>query len=195
LLAVAGGAAPLMAVLGAIGLTGEFRHRTATATFLTTPHRGRVVAAKLITYAAAGLGYAIIGVAVTLAISLPWLANRGIQWNLSAGAIAATVAGGLAAMATFGLLGAGLGALLREQVATVVGVLIYLFIVEKIVTGVHALARGTIYLPGPDQEAVVGSTLTNQPLLAPWQGGLVLAGYGLAAAAAGTRTAMRRDVT
>src|SRR3990170_5633941 len=48
LLAVAsGGANTLVAVLAAIGITGEFRHKTATATFLAIPQRGRVVAAKL----------------------------------------------------------------------------------------------------------------------------------------------------
>jgi hypothetical protein len=40
-----------------------------------------------------------------------------------------------------------------------------------------------------------GSVLTNQRLLRPWQAGLVLAAYGIALALAGTRLAMRRDVT
>jgi hypothetical protein len=53
----------------------------------------------------------------------------------------------------------------------------------------------TIYLPGQAQEALSGSVLTNQQLLHPWQGGLVLAGYGIALALAGSRLAMRRDVT
>src|SRR2546427_9268139 len=37
-------------ILGAIAVTGEFRHQTVTPTFLASPHRGRVVIAKLITY-------------------------------------------------------------------------------------------------------------------------------------------------
>jgi ABC-type transport system involved in multi-copper enzyme maturation permease subunit len=194
LLAAGVGAAPLAAVLGAIGLTGEFRHRTATATFLATPHRGRVVVAKLIAYALAGGGYGLAGIAVTIAIALPWLASKDIDLVAGGSAIAATLAGVTAAVAVFAMLGVGLGALLREQVATVAGLLLYLFVVERVLTSIATMDRWTSYLPGQAQEALVGSTLTNQRLLEPWQGGLVLAGYGLVLALAGTRLAIRRDV-
>jgi len=137
LLAIGAGVAPLVA----IGLTGEFRHRTATATFLATPHRGRVVAAKLVTYALVGVGYALAGV------------------------------------------------------ATVVGLLIYLFVVERILTAIPALNSWIMYLPGKAQEALAGTTLTVQRVLEPWQGGILLAGYGLVLATAGTLLAVRRDIT
>jgi ABC-2 type transport system permease protein len=78
------GAGTLLAVLAAIGLTGEFRHQTATTTFLATPNRGQVVLAKLATYALVGIGYALICIAVTIAIALPWLNAKGIQVPLAA---------------------------------------------------------------------------------------------------------------
>jgi ABC-2 type transport system permease protein len=109
LLAVGGAGAPLVAVLGAIGLTGEFRHRTATATFLATPHRGRVVAAKLITHALVGVGHGLAGIAVTITIALPWLASKHLHLVVGGGAIAATLAGVTAAVAIFAMLGVGLG--------------------------------------------------------------------------------------
>jgi ABC-2 type transport system permease protein len=195
LLAVGAAGAPLVAVLGAIGLTGEFRHRTVTATFLATPHRGRVVVAKLITYALVGAGYGLAGLAVTITIALPWLASNDIDLVVGGGAIAATLAGVTAAVAIFAMLGVGLGALLREQVATVAGLLLYLYVVERVLTSIAGLGRWTSYLPGQAQEALVGSTLTNQRLLQPWQGGIVLVAYGLVLALAGTRLTIRRDVT
>jgi ABC-2 type transport system permease protein len=77
----------------------------------------------------------------------------------------------------------------------VAGLLLYLLVVERVLTSITTLDRWTSYLPGQAQEALVGSTLTNQRLLQPWQGAIVLAAYGLVLALAGTRLTIRRDVT
>jgi ABC-2 type transport system permease protein len=189
------GAGTLLAVLAAIGLTGEFRHQTATTTFLATPNRGQVVLAKLATYALVGIGYALVCIAITVVIALPWLDAKGIQVPLTGNGIPATLAGVVAAVAIFGLIGVGLGALVREQVATVVGLLVYLFIAEPIVTRIPALSSWTIYLPGAAANALTQVAQANQDFLPPWQGGLVLAAYGLILATAGTVLTIRRDVT
>jgi hypothetical protein len=195
LFSVGQGAGTLVAVLAAIGMTTEFRHRTATATFLATPHRGRVVLAKLITYALAGAGYALACIAVTTAIALPWLAAKGIHVPLASNGIPATLAGVIAVTTIFALLGVGVGALIRDQVGTVVTLLVYLFVAEPIVTRIPALADWTMYLPGPASNALTGITLRNQDFLQPWQGGMLLTGYGIAFATLGTCLAVRRDVT
>lgn len=196
LFAVAAGAAkPLAAVLGAIGLTSEFRHRTATATFLVTPHRGRVVAAKLVTYGTVTAGYGLACTAVVTAIALPWLSARDIDVSLAGNGLPATIAGGIVATAVYGLIGVGLGALLRDQVATVVGLLIYLYVVETVITQIPALADWAMYLPGPAGSAVTGIALTTQQFLTPWQGAVVLAGYGIVFALAGSFFTMRRDIS
>jgi ABC-2 type transport system permease protein len=195
LFSVGAGTKPLVAVLALIGLTGEFRHRTAAATFLATPRRGRVVLAKLVTYALVGVGYALVCVLVTVAIALPWLAAKGIDVSLTDNGIPATLAGVVAVLAIFGLIGVGLGALVRDQAASVVGLLVYLFVVEQVVTRIPALGSWTSYLPGAAANALTRVSQSDQHLLQPWQGGLVLAGYGLALALAGTMLSMRRDIT
>jgi hypothetical protein len=191
----ASAASPLVAVLAAIGITGEYRHRTATTTFLATPHRGRVITAKLITYGLVGVGYALACTAVVTAIAVPWLSTKDIDMSVAGNGLPATIVGGVAAVALYALIGVGLGALLREQVATVVGLLIYLYVVEAILTAIPALHDWTRYLPGPADNALTGITLTNQDFLQPWQGGLVLTMYCLVIAAAGTWLATRADVT
>lgn len=190
-----GGANTLVAVLAAIGITGEFRHKTATATFLATPHRGRVVTAKLATYAVMGVGYGAACLLVVTAIALPWLATKDIEVGLLDNGLPGTYAGVVADTAIFGLLGVGLGALLRNQVATVVGLLVYRFVAEPILTGVPALDAWTTYLPGSASAALTQVSLTTQDYLPAWEGGLVLAGYGLLFATAGALLSMRRDIT
>lgn len=190
-----GAAGPLAAVLGAVGLTDEFHHRTATATFLATPQRGRVIAAKVVTYTLAGSGYGMTCLAVTAGIALPWLAADGIAISPTTNGIPATAAGVIASAAAFALIGVGLGALLGGQVATVADLLIYLFVLEPVVTRIPALHHWTIYLPGAADKALTQVALTNQQFLAPWQGGLVLAGYAALPATAGTLMTSRCDAT
>jgi ABC-type transport system involved in multi-copper enzyme maturation permease subunit len=191
----ASAATTMAAVLAAIGLTGEFRHRTATATFLSTPHRSRVVAAKLLTYAAVGAGYAVACLLVAAAIGAPWLGSKDITLSMAGDGMLSTYAGVIAAGVAFGLLGVAVGALVREQVAAVVGLLVYRFVAEPIVTAVPALHGWTVYLPGPAASALAGSSLDTRDFLPAWQGGLVLLGYAAVLAVAGTLLAMRRDLT
>jgi ABC-2 type transport system permease protein len=190
----AGAAKPLAAVLGAIGLTGEFRHRTATATFLASPNRGRVIAAKLATYGVVGAAYGVASTLVVATAATIWLPAKGVDISLTANGLPATMIGGVVAVAIYGLIGVGLGALARDQVATVVGMLIYLYVVETIVTEIPALGDWTIYLPGPAASALSGISLTTRDFLPAWQGGLLLAGYGMVFALAGNYLTMRRDI-
>jgi ABC-2 type transport system permease protein len=128
------------------------------------------VLAKPITYALVGVGYALACIAVTIAIALPWLDAKGIPVPLGGNGIPATLAGVAAAVAIFGLIGVGLGSLVREQVATMVGLLVYLFIAEPIVTRIPALHSWTIYLPGAAANALTQVAQANQDFLLPWRG-------------------------
>lgn len=53
-------------VLGIVGITGEWRHRTIAGALLAAPDRLRFLAAKLLAYAVAGL---VLSLAVSLAVA------------------------------------------------------------------------------------------------------------------------------
>ncbi|MGH3771093.1 MAG: hypothetical protein ACRDRW_06825 [Pseudonocardiaceae bacterium] len=195
ILSLASGATALVAILGAVAMTAEFRHLTATPTFLATPRRGRVVAAKLITYTVVGFGFGLTCLVLASAIALPWLSAKAITVSLSSPELPLTALGVLAAVTIYGPLGVGLGALVRNQVAAVVGLLVYLFILDPVLAAIPALRSVTRYLPGPAGDALTGRAAPNLSLLPAWAGGLVLAGYALVLAVLGARFALRRDVT
>jgi ABC-2 type transport system permease protein len=190
--AVAANATVLMLILGIIGMTQEYRHRTATPTFLTTPRRGRVVVAKLLAYALAAIPFALVIVATNIAVVLVYAGARGDAPSLT-GDNLRVVSGALAALIVYTVIGVGVGALLRNQVGTIVGSLVYLFVVEQVIQAIPAINGIYKWLPGGALSAMT-STLNEVELLEPWQGGLVLLGYGLVAAVLGTFLAVRRDV-
>lgn len=195
LFAIAGASSVFVLLLGIIAVTGEFRHQTVTPTFLATPHRGRVVISKLVTYALTGIGYGVAVVLLAIAIALPWVSAKGIDISLSGNGIPGTLVGVIVGIAVYALLGVGVGALIRNQIAAIVGSLVYLFIVEGFVANLPTIRDYYKYFPGGANNALVGAEQPGLSLLEPWQGGLLLVGYGVVFAVAGTWLPVRRDVS
>ncbi|MGY1608576.1 MULTISPECIES: ABC transporter permease [unclassified Geodermatophilus] len=189
---VAANASVFLLILGIIGMTQEYRHRTATPTFLTTPRRGRVVAAKLLAYAAAAVPVALLVLAVVVVVVLLYAGARGAAPSLDGDNLRTLGTAGLV-LVVFAVIGVGVGALLRNQVGAIVGSLVYLYVVEPIISSIGAIQGAYKWLPGGAVQAVT-SDFQAPELLDPWQGGLLLLGYGLVAALLGTLLAVRRDV-
>lgn len=184
------------AVLGVVGLTGEFRHLTATPTFLAVPRRGLVVSAKMLVALVFGLVLGVVTLGVAYAIAAPWLDSKGL--TADGDLVTRALVGGVVTIAVFGVIGVGVGALLRNQIAAVVAIVLYLFVLEPIVGAVPGVRRAFPYLPGG---AVASLTQTQEQqlpgvvLLEPWQGGALLLAYGAVFAVLGTWLAVRRDIT
>jgi hypothetical protein len=180
-------------VLGVLGMAGELRHGTATSTFLVTPKRGRVVAAKLAAAAVTGLAMAAASSAAVLAVGLPWLRAKGIEVAIADPGVATRVAGLAVAVALYAVLGTGLGALLRNQVAAVVvGLLWWTQGVERVLTGILHQPGLERWLP---KGAASALTAPGDGTLPMWAGALVFAAYGLGLALLGGRLVARRDLT
>jgi hypothetical protein len=191
-LAQATGASVLFLILGIIGMTQEYRHRTATPTFLTTPRRWHVVAAKLLAYALIAVPLAIVVLAVNVLVVAVYAGARGAAPSLSGENLSVLATSGLA-LVIYALIGVGIGALVRNQVGAIVGGLVYLFVVEGLIRSIPATSGAYKWLPGGALEAMT-ATFQGPDLLGAWQGGLLLVGYGLVAALLGTLFAVRRDV-
>jgi ABC-2 type transport system permease protein len=189
---VGANASVLLLILGVIGMTQEYRHRTATPTFLTSPRRGRVVVGKLLAYALVAVPFALLVLAVNVLVVEIYAGARGDAPMLDADNLQTLGASGLV-LVVFAVIGVGVGALLRNQVGAIVGSLVYLYVVEPIVSSISAIQGAFKWLPGGAVRAIT-SNLQAPDLLAPWQGALLLLGYGLVAALLGTFLAVRRDV-
>jgi len=180
-------------VLGILAMAGELRHGTATWTFLATPVRGRVVAAKLAAAALAGLAMALVAAAAVVAVGLPWLRAKGIEVAVADAGLGARVAGLAVAVALHAVLGVGLAALLRNQVAAVVAGLLWWS------QGVERILAGLLHQPGLERWLPFGAasalTAPGDGTLPMWAGGLLFAAYGLALAVLGGRLVVRRDLT
>ena len=191
--AVSANATVLLLILGIIGMTQEYRHRTATPTFLVSPRRGRVVVAKLIAYGLVAIPAALLIIATNVLVVEVYAGARGAAPSIS-GDNLRVIFGALAALVIYAVIGVGVGALLRNQVGAIVGALVYLFVVEGIVLqAIPAFAPAFKWFPGGALQAMT-ATLNGPDLLEPWQGGLLLLGYGLLAAVLGTFVAVRRDI-
>jgi hypothetical protein len=99
-------------------------------------------------------------------------------------------AGAIASAALWAPIGLGLGALLRNQVATLAGIFLWLFFVENLLIDfVPGVGR---FAPGAAAAAITG--LDRDTLLSPVLGALLLALYAAATVVAGTIATLRRDV-
>jgi hypothetical protein len=119
---------PLL-IFGIVGATGEYRHRTIAPAVLIAPGRARLTVARLIAYLLTALAVGAAMVVVALAIGLP-LAGGGE--DLATKDIVAVAGGGLLVAVLTTALGVGVGVLVRNQVAGVVGALIWLFILSPV---------------------------------------------------------------
>jgi ABC-2 type transport system permease protein len=187
----AGIAAALLLVLGIVATTGEHRHGTITSSLLASPDRRRLVGAKVIAYFLTGALLGIAAVLATFAVAIPWLSARDAPLDLlDAGDYLGLFVEGVAVSALSGAVGVGIGAIVRNQVAAVVGTLIYLFVLEPVIGVISSDVAA--YTIGGSQSALTAAPVEDA--LDPLVGGLVLAAWALGLSLAGAELEERRDV-
>jgi ABC-2 type transport system permease protein len=118
-------------VLAVIGVSGEWRHRTIAGSLLAAPDRLRFLVAKALAFAAAGL---LLSISISIAVSIAGFAILGVRGLPlpEAGELIELAARSALVSALMGAFGACLGALVRNQVVAIVGVLLLSFFLEPL---------------------------------------------------------------
>ena len=193
----------IVMLLGAIVVTNEFFHQTATTTFLVTPRRESVVLAKLVASALLGLLFWLITTVGNL-IAAPFiLRSMDVGSQLGEGAIWRAIGLNALAFVLWAVLGVGFGVLIRSQIgATVTLALVYVvgtFGASLIFTLLASkvadwFSKVEVLVPTTASALMIsGTELPGNP--PRWVGAVVLIGYATIAGVLGTVITKRRDIS
>jgi hypothetical protein len=193
----------IVMLLGAIVVTNEFFHQTATATFLVTPVRERVVLAKLAASVLLGLMF-WLGTTILNLIAVPFiLRSMDLGAQLGDPAIWRAIALNALAFALWAVLGVGFGVLIRSQlgatltlsIAYVIGnfgaSLVFFLLTQYVASWLSKLQ--VIVPTAASQLMIAGTELPGNP--PRWVGAVVLIGYATVAGVIGTAIMKRRDIS
>ncbi len=181
----------LVLVLGVLVITTEFRHGTASTTFLASPRRYPVLVAKL----GAALGFGALAglafVAVNGGLALPLFSER--EGSLPPfDDIVAVYAGFVVSLALLAAFGLGVGAIVRNQVGAIIAAIAFFFVLSPL----PELLPGNIgdYFPAQAIGSLHGLPEATEEGLGQVAGGLVLAAWTLVLWLIGTVLIRHRDL-
>lgn len=153
-----------------------------------------------------GVLYAAVAILAAVGLGAVVLALFGIDTQLGASPTWALIGRMTITFVLWVLVGIGVGTLVRNQIAAVVGVLAVTLFVEPILRTVGGFVDGvsavTRLLPGSASDALVGASVYTSlgtqgtgSELEWWAGGLLLLGYAVVFLVVGWSVSWRRDVS
>ncbi|HZM83097.1 MAG TPA: hypothetical protein VFC19_45885 [Candidatus Limnocylindrales bacterium] len=195
-----------VALLGAILFTNENFHQTATATFLTTPQRVKVIVAKFATAIIAAAFFWVLTTAINAAAGAIFFNAKGYDAQLTQWPVTRAILMNGLAYGLWAVLGVGLGVLIRNQIGTVVTLAVTYIIGTQAVQLVFTLIHEFWIKKDWVMDAMVGwPSVASQVMVSPeeaypgspkwWVGALVLIGYGLVFGVFGTLVTRTRDIS
>jgi ABC-2 type transport system permease protein len=181
-------------VLGVLLISGEYASGMIRATFAAVPARLPVLWAKAAVFATVTLVLMVPSVLAAFLIGQSILASKHLQTNLSAPGVLRAVIGAALYLTVVGLLGIGLGALLRNTAAGISTLFGLLFVLPIIVRFLPSSWADPInkYLPNSAGEAVT-HVHPDPAMLAPWTGFGLFCAYALVVLLVAAVSLRRRD--
>lgn len=175
-------------LFGAIAVAREFGHNTVVPTFLTSPRRYRAVLAQLTAVMIAGGVLGLIGETLVIGAVAGALPFTDYGFNVSAGAVVQLLAASAWAGAAGAVLGAGLGALIRNIGGAVTAAVVLLFIVPPL--AVQLVSDAASWIPDTLTRVLggVGDQVSVPAAM------VAVAAWAVIPAALGLFAVQRRDV-
>ena len=188
LVAFAANAMMIAGLFGAIAVSREYGHGTVVPMFLAEPRRTRAVLAQFVAVLAGGAALGFVGAALSIAALALGLSATDYGFLMSAGGVARVVAASTYGGAAGALLGAGIGALVRNSGGAVAGAVLALVIAPPLVVQLSTDAGSWI----PNTLNTVVSGVTDEVGVVAAL--VALAVWAIVPAAVGLAAVQRRDV-
>ncbi len=180
------------ALFGAIAVAREYSHHTVVPTFLTSPRRSQAVLAQLTAVLLGGAVLALVAQAfVTVAVALA-LPSTGYTFAVALGDVVRLLATAALAGVIGSVLGAGLGAVIRNLGGAVAAAILVLFVLPPL--AVQLFSDAASWIPPSLFAAVSGVGTEVTAGVSSWAAVVALAAWALIPAVAGLLVVRRRDV-
>lgn len=184
----------LAILLGGVAFTQEFRYGTVTSTYLVEPRRTRILLAKWATLALASGVVTALTLVVSVPFTLALIVSRDGEVRFGAQFWQMVLAGFLV-LAVYAVIGVAIGALVRNQIVAVIGVLVWMLFVEQVVIPAYPLVGR--WMPTGTTLSLLQLGPSVDPdgkLLSVPASGLLLAAYAVVAVILALRLAPKKDI-
>lgn len=181
-------------VLGVLVITSEYATGQVRATFAATPQRITVLMAKATTFAGVVLAVGLVASFGAFFVGQAIFATEGLDASISDPGVLRAVLGGALYLTGIGLLGVGVGTLVRRTAGATAALVGLLFIVPIVTGFLPASFQDNVgkYLPAQAGMAVF-NVMPDPRALSPWAGFAVLLTWAAVSLAIGGALLVRRD--